>query len=134
MLILSPFDILSIICKSKFRAYEMMMKSPSPSTDKVIDVKVRDRVKREVKAFIDRLGLEWFLEGDDDRLSFKIKDRSIERCAMWLCNEKELVERDSSGGEINFYLRIKDREEFEKYKVMVRGEILRYVKQALRKL
>jgi hypothetical protein len=112
----------------------MMMKSPSTSTDKVIDVKVRDRVKREVKAFIDRLGLEWFLEGDDDRLSFKIKDRSIERCAMWLCDEKELVERDSSGGEIDFYLRIKDREEFEKYQGMVRREVLRYVKQALRKL
>ena len=110
------------------------MKSPRESTDKVIDVKVRDRVKKEVKAFIDRLGLEWFLEGDDYRTSFKIKDRSIERCAMWLCNEKELVERDSKVGEVDFYLRIKDREEFEKYKRMVRREVLRYVKQALRKL
>ncbi len=111
-----------------------MLKSPSPSTDKVTDVKVRNRVKREVKAFIDRLGLEWFLEGNDDRLSFKIKGRSIERCAMWLCEEKELVERDVSGDEIEFYLRIKDREEFEKYKGMVRREVLRYVKQALEKL
>ncbi|UCD71991.1 MAG: hypothetical protein JSW70_03095 [Syntrophobacterales bacterium] len=102
--------------------------------DKVIDVKVRDRVKREVKAFIDRLGLEWFLEGDDDRLSFKIKDHSIERCAMWLCDKKELVERNSIGGEIDFYLRIKDREELEKYKGMVRKEVLKYVKQALSKL
>jgi len=112
----------------------MLLKPPSPSTDKVTDVKVRDRVRREVKAFIDRLGLEWFLEGNDDRLSFKIKGRSIERCAMWLCEEKELVERNTSGGEIDFYLRIKDRREFEKYKGMVRREVLRYVKQALIKL
>ena len=134
MLILSPFDALSTIRKSKHWAYGRMMKLLSGSSNKVIDVKIRDRVKREVEAFIDRLGLEWFLEGDDYRSSFKIKDRAIERCAMWLCDEKELVERDSSGGEIDFYLRIKDREEFEKYKGMVRREVLRYVKQALKKL
>ena len=108
-----------------------IMKSPSESTNKVIDVKGRDCVRREVKAFIDRLGLQWFLEGDDDHLNFKIKDRSIERCAMWLCEEKELVERDSGGGEIDFYLKIKNPEELEKYKRMVRREVLRYVKKAL---
>ena len=108
-----------------------MMKSPLGATSNVIDVKARERVKREVKAFIDRLGLEWFLEGDGHRLSFKIKDRSIGLCAMWLCDEKELVERDSSAGEIDFYLKIKNREEFERYKTMVRREVLRYVKRAL---
>jgi len=108
-----------------------MIKSPLGSADKVIDVKAKERVKSEVKVFIDRLGLEWFLEGSGDRLSFKIKERSIERCAMWLCEEKELVERDSDGGETDFYLRIKDPEEFERYKRMVRREVLRYVKRAL---
>ncbi len=107
------------------------MKSPPGSTDKVIDVKVRERVKRGVNAFIDRLGLEWFLEGDGHRLSFKIKDRSIELCAMWLCDERELVERDSSEGETDFYLEIKNPKELEKYKRMVRREVLRYVKKAL---
>jgi len=108
-----------------------MIKSPLGSADKVIDVKAKERVKSEVKVFIDRLGLEWFLEGDADRPNFKIKKRSIERCAMWLCEEKELVERDSDGGETDFYLRIKDPEEFERYKRMVRREVLRYVKRAL---
>lgn len=107
------------------------MKPPSKPTNKIIDVKARDRVKREVKAFMDRLGLEWFLEGDGDRLTFRIKDRSIELCAMWLCDEKELVERDLSGGEIGFYLKIKNPEEFDRYKRMVRREVLRYVKRAL---
>ena len=107
------------------------MKSPRESTDKVIDVKVRERVKREVGAFIDRLGLEWFLEGDVHRVSFKIKARSVELCAMWLCDEKELVERDSNGGEVDFYLKIRNPEELERYKRMVRREVLRYVKKAL---
>lgn len=80
---------------------------------------------------MDRLGLEWFLEGDGERLSFRIKDRSIQLCAMWLCDEKELVERDLSGGEIGFYLKIKNPEEFDRYKRMVRREVLRYVKKAL---
>ena len=108
-----------------------MMKSPSGSANKVIDVKAKERVRREVKAFMDRLGLEWFLEGRGHRLNFKIKDRSIERCAMWLCEEKELVERESGGGEIDFYLKIKNPEDLEKYKRMVRREVLRYVKKAL---
>ena len=107
------------------------MKSPPGSTNKVIDVKVRERVKRGVGTFIDRLGLEWFLEGSGRRLSFKIKDRSIELCAMWLCDEKELVEEESSGGTTHFYLKIKDSEELERYKRMVRREVLRYVKKAL---
>lgn len=108
-----------------------MMKSPPGSTDKVIDVTVRERVKRGVGTFIDRLGLEWFLEGSGYHLSFKIKDRSIDLCAMWLCDEKELVETNSSGGASDFYLKIKDAEELEKYKRMVRREVLRYVKKAL---
>ena len=107
------------------------MKSPPGSTDKVIDVNVRERVKRGVNAFIDRLGLEWFLEEDEHRPSFKIKDRSIELCAMWLCDERELVERGSNGGETDFYLEIKNPKELEKYKRMVRREVLRYVKKAL---
>ena len=107
------------------------MKSPPELMDKVIDVRVRERVKTGVRTFIDRLGLEWFLEGDGHRLSFKIKDRSIALCAMWLCDEKELVERDSNGGATDFYLKIKNREELEKYKRMVRREVLRYVKKAL---
>jgi len=107
------------------------MKSPPGSTDKVIDVKVKERVKRRVRTFVDRLGLEWFFEGDDHPLSFKIKDLSIELCAMWLCDGKELVERDSSGGAADFYLKIKDPKELEKYKRMVRREVLRYVKKAL---
>ena len=41
------------------------------------------------------------------------------------------MERDSSGGATDFYLEIKDPEEFEKYKRMVRREVLRYVKKAL---
>ena len=108
-----------------------MIKSPLGSADKVIDVKAKERVKGEVKAFIDRLGLEWFLEGDPDRPSFKIKARSIEHCAMWLCEEKEIIDGDSKRGEIDFYLRIKNPEEFERYKRMVRREVLRYVKTAL---
>jgi hypothetical protein len=107
------------------------MKSSPGSTDKVIDVKARERLKRGVRTFIDRLGLEWFLEGNGDRLSFKIKDRSIERCAMWLCDEKELLERNSNGGETDFYLKIENPEELEKYKRMVRREVLRYLKKAL---
>ena len=109
-----------------------MIKSPLGSADKVIDVRTMERVKSEVQAFIDRLGLEWFLEGDsEDRPSFKIKARSIEHCAMWLCEEKEIIEGDSKGGEIDFYLRIRNPEEFERYKRMVRREVLRYVKRAL---
>jgi hypothetical protein len=108
-----------------------MIKSPLGSADKVIDVKAKERVKGEVKAFIDRLGLEWFLEGDPDRPNFKIKARSIEHCAMWLCEEKEIIDGDPKGGEIDFYLRIKNPEEFERYKRMVRREVLRYVKMAL---
>lgn len=108
-----------------------MMKSPSGSANKVIDVKAKERVRREVKTFIDRLGLEWFLEGRGDRLNFKIKERSIERCAMWLCEEKELVERDSEAGETDLYLKIRNPEEFERYKKMVRREVLKYVKKAL---
>ena len=107
------------------------MKSTLRSKAKVIDVKARDRVKRAVRTFIDRLGLEWFLEGDGHRLSFKIKPHSIELCAMWLCEEKELVERDLDGGEIDFYLKIRNPEELEKYKKMVRREVLRYIKKAL---
>ena len=107
------------------------MKSSLGSTDKVIDVKARERLKRGVRTFIDRLGLEWFLEGNGDRLSFKIKDRSIGRCAMWLCDEKELLERNSNGGETDFYLKIENTEELEKYKRMVRREVLRYLKKAL---
>jgi len=117
--------------ESKHYANGRIMKSPPGSTDKVIDVKVRERVKRGVNAFIDRLGLEWFLEGDGHRLNFKIKDRSIELCAMWLCDERELVERGSNGGETDFYLEIKNPKELEKYKRMVRREVLRYVKKAL---
>ncbi len=75
--------------------------------------------------------MEWFLEGDGHRLSFKIKDRSIELCAMWLCDERELVERDSSEGATDLYLEIKNPKELEKYKRMVRREVLRYVKKAL---
>ena len=108
-----------------------MMKSPPDSTDKVIEVKGRDRVKKEVNAFIDRLGLEWFLEGDSHRPSFRIKDSSIERCAMWLCEEKELIERNANGDEFDFYLKIKNQGELEKYKGMVRREVLRYIKNAL---
>jgi hypothetical protein len=108
-----------------------MMKSPLGSANKVIDVKAKERVRREVKAFMDRLGLEWFLEGRGHRLNFKIKDHSIERCAMWLCEEKELVEKDSERGEADLYLKIKNPEEFERYKKMVRREVLRYVKTAL---
>lgn len=107
------------------------MKSPSIRPNNVIDFKMRDRVKRGVGTFIDRLGLEWFLEGDGHTLSFKIRARSIERCAMWLCQEKELVKSDSVRGEIDFFLKIKNPEEFEKYKSMVRKEVLRYVKEAL---
>jgi hypothetical protein len=107
------------------------MKSPSRSTHKVIDVKARERMRKGVRTFIDRLGLEWFLEGNGDRLSFKIKDRRVERCAMWLCDEKELVETDSSEGTTDFYLRIRNPEELESYKRMVRREVLRYVKNAL---
>ncbi len=107
------------------------MNSPPGQTDKVIDVKVRERVKRGVETFINRLGLEWFLEGSRSRLSFRIKDRSIELCAMWLCDEKELVEEESSGGTTHFYLKIKDPKELEKYKRMVRREVLNYVKKAL---
>jgi hypothetical protein len=99
--------------------------------NKVIDVKAKERVRREVKVFIDRLGLEWFLEGDRHRPSFRIKDSSIEGCAMWLCEEKELLERGSDGGEIDFYLKIKNQGELEKYKGMVRREVLRYIKKAL---
>jgi hypothetical protein len=108
-----------------------MMKSPSGSANKVIDVKAKERVKKEVKAFIDRLGLEWFLEGRGDRLNFKIKEHSIERCAMWLCEEKELVEKDSERDEADLYLKIKNPGEFERYKKMVRREVLGYVKKAL---
>jgi hypothetical protein len=107
------------------------MISPPGSTDNVIDVKVKERVKKGVGTFIDRLGLEWFLEGGGHRTNFKIKDRSIGLCAMWLCDAKELVERESSGGETNFYLKIKDPGELEKYKRMVRREVLRYVKKVL---
>jgi len=107
------------------------MKSPLGSANKVIDVKAKERVKRGVRAFIDRLGLEWFLEGDTDHLSFKIEGRSIELCAMWLCDETELVETDLDGDEIDFYLKIKNPEELEKYKRMVRREVLRHVKRAL---
>jgi hypothetical protein len=105
------------------------MKSSLRSMDKVVDVKAKERVRREVKAFIDRLGLEWFLEGDSQRPSFRIKDSSIERCAMWLCEEKELIEKDGNG--IDFYLKIKNQGELEKYKGMVRREVLRYIKKAL---
>lgn len=107
------------------------MKSSLRSMDKVIDVKAKERVRREVKVFIDRLGLEWFLEGDSHRPSFRIKDSSIEGCAMWLCEEKELLEKASDGGEIDFYLKIKNQGELEKYKGMVRREVLRYIKKAL---
>ena len=107
------------------------MKSPSTSANKVIDVKAKERVKREVKAFIDRLGLEWFLEGRGDRLNFKINEHSIERCAMWLCEERELVERNSEAGKIDLYLKIRNPEEFERYKRKVRREVLEYVKKAL---
>jgi hypothetical protein len=107
------------------------MKSPSASPSNIIDVKAKERVRREVKAFIDRLGLEWFLEGSGDRLNFKIKEHSIERCAMWLCEEKELVEKDSEADEADLYLKIKNPEEFERYKKMVRREVLGYVKKAL---
>jgi hypothetical protein len=107
------------------------MKSSLGSMNKVIDVKAKERVRREVKVFIDRLGLEWFLEGDRHRPSFRIKDSSIEGCAMWLCEEKELLERGSDGGEIDFYLKIKNQGELEKYKGMVRREVLRYIKKAL---
>jgi hypothetical protein len=99
--------------------------------DKVIDVKAKERVRREVKTFIDRLGLEWFLEGDSHRPNFRIKDSSIERCAMWLCEEKELIEKKANGDEIDFYLKIKNQGELEKYKGMVRKEVLSYIKKAL---
>lgn len=92
---------------------------------------MRDRVKKGVRTFIDRLGLEWFLEGDGHTLSFKIKVRSIECCAMWLCQERELVKKDSDRCEIEFFLKMKNPEEFEKYKRMVRKEILSYIKEAL---
>jgi hypothetical protein len=111
--------------------HHCMMKPPLRTANKVIAVTAKERVKSEVKAFIDRLGLEWFLGGDSDRPNFKIKARSIEHCAMWLCEEKEIIEGDSQGGEIDFYLRIKNPEEFERYKRMVRREVLRYVKRAL---
>ncbi len=101
------------------------------TADKVIDVNAKERVRSEVRAFIDRLGLEWFLVGDADRPNFKIKERSIERCAMWLCEEKEMVERNSRAGQTDFYLKIKNPEEFERYKRMVRREVLRYVRKAL---
>ena len=107
------------------------MKSSLRSMDKVIDVKAKERVRREVKVFIDRLGLEWFLEGDRHRPSFRIKDSSIEGCAMWLCEEKELLEKGSDEGESDFYLKIKNKGELEKYKGMVRREVLRYIKKAL---
>ena len=113
------------------RANRKVMKSSLRSMNKVIDVKAKERVRREVNAFIDRLGLEWFLEGDSQRPSFRIKDSSIERCAMWLCEEKELVEEGSGGDEIDFYLKIKNQEELEKYKGMVRKEVLRYIKRAI---
>jgi hypothetical protein len=99
--------------------------------DKVIDVKAKERVKKEVNAFIDRLGLEWFLEGNSHRPNFRIKDSSIERCAMWLCEEKELIEKNVNGDEIDFYLKIKNQGELEKYKGMVRKEVLSYIKKAL---
>ena len=108
-----------------------MMKSPATTPNNVIDLKMRDRVQKGVRTFIDRLGLEWFLEGDGHTLSFKIKAHSIERCAMWLCQEKELVEKDSDRGEIDFFLKMNNPEEFEKYKRMVRKEVLRYIKEAL---
>ena len=59
--------------ESKHYGNGRIMKSPPGSTDKVIDVKVKERVKRGVKAFIDRLGLEWFLEGGNHSPSFKVK-------------------------------------------------------------
>ena len=102
--------------------------------DKVVDVKAKERVRREVKAFIDRLGLEWFLEGDSQLPSFRIKDSSIERCAIWLCEEKELIEKDANGTGIDFYLKIKNQGELEKYKGMVRREVLRYIKEGLGKV
>jgi hypothetical protein len=107
------------------------MKSSLGSMNKVIDVKAKERVRKEVKVFIDRLGLEWFLEGDSHRPNFRIKDSSIEGCAMWLCEEKELLEKGSDGGEIDFYLKVKNKGELEKYKGMVRREVLRYIKKAL---
>ena len=108
-----------------------MMKSPSIAPNNVIDLKMRDRVKKGVRTFVDRLGLEWFLEGDGLKLSFKIKACSIERCALWLCQERELVKKDSERDEIDLFLKMKNPEEFEKYKRMVRKEILRYIKEAL---
>ncbi len=107
------------------------MRSSTVSSNNVIDLKMRDRVKKGVRTFIDRLGLEWFLEGDGYKLSFRIKARAIERCAMWLCQEKELVKKDSDGGDIDFYLEMRNPEEFEQYKRMVRKEVLRYIKEAL---
>ena len=38
---------------------------------------------------------------------------------------------DSSGGATDFYLKIKNPEELEKYRRMVRREVLRYIKKAL---
>jgi len=108
-----------------------MMKSPSIAPNNVIDLKTRDRVKKGVRTFIDRLGLEWFLEGDGYNLSFRIKAPAIERCAMWLCQEKKLVKKDADGGDIEFYLEVNNPEEFEMYKRMVRKEVLRYIKDAL---
>lgn len=107
------------------------MRSSTLSKNNVVDLKVRERVKNGVSTFIDRLGLEWFLEGDGPKLSFKIKPHAIERCAMWLCQEIELVKKDSDEGDIEFYLEVKNPGEFEMYKRMVRKEILRYIKVAL---
>ena len=97
----------------------------------VVDLKARERVKNGVSTFIERLGLEWFLEGDGYNLSFRIKARAIERCAMWLCQEKKLIKKDSDEGDIEFYLEVNNPEEFEMYKRMVRKEVLRYIKEAL---
>jgi hypothetical protein len=50
---------------------------------------------------------------------------------MWLCQERELVKKDSDRGEIDFFLKMKNPEEFEKYKRMERKEVLRYITEAL---
>jgi len=76
----------------------------------IFNLQWRRRVDQMVEALLRRHDLQYFLEGDYDNPSFRIKDSVVKRIAFSLCDKKEIKKADgtinlvpTSKEEISYY-------------------------------
>ena len=93
----------------------------------IFNLQWRRNVDLMVDARINRYDLEYFLEGDYDNPSFRIKDSVVKKIAFALCDKKEVKKED---GSINFIPTSK--EELSYYEWKLRRQVQKRVATILK--